>query len=73
MSQIAIWTALTVIGGLFLLIGAQAFVYAQGNDTNGTYMANSTNSTGWTGNATTTSGEPDTTGNIAGIPTGDGG
>ena len=57
MSQIATWTALTVIGGLFLLIGAQAFVYAQGNDTSlgNTTMGNSTNSTTWAGNTTTTS------------------
>ena len=72
MSQIATWTALTVIGGLFLFIGAQAFVHAQGNDTSlgNTTMGNSTNSTGWTGHATTMSDHEDTTGSIAsGFPT----
>jgi hypothetical protein len=62
MSQIRIWMALTVIGGLFLLIGLQGFVYAQmSNDTsmmgNATMMGNMTNATSM-GNET---------GNISGV------
>lgn len=64
MSQIATWAALTVIGGLFLLIGVQPFVYAQGNDTS---MGNTTmgNSTTWAANATSAG---NMTGNISSIP-----
>jgi hypothetical protein len=55
--------ALAVIGGLFLLIGAQSSVYAQGaNDTS--MMGNATNATAWMGNATSTGNE---TGNISGV------
>jgi hypothetical protein len=78
MSRIAIWTALTVIVGLFLLIGVHAHAYAQdgnftsmGNATNATTLGNATNSTTM-GNTTTTSGELDQTGKTAGIPMGDG-
>jgi hypothetical protein len=63
MSQFRIWMALAVIGGLFLLIGAQSSVYAQGaNDTS--MMGNATNATAWMGNATSTGNE---TGNISGV------
>jgi hypothetical protein len=43
MSQIKIWMALAIFGGLFLLIGVQSLVYAQGNDTS--MMGNATNAT----------------------------
>jgi len=71
MSQIAIWTALTVIGGLFLLIGVQAFIYAQ--DSIDTSMGNATNATTWRGNATNASSELDLSGKIATGRNGDGG
>jgi hypothetical protein len=66
MSQIRIWMALAVIGGLFLLIGGQASVYAQGmNDTsmgNATMMGNATNATSMgneTGNISGVGGGPE--------------
>jgi len=43
MSQIKIWMALAIFGSLFLLIGVQSLVYAQGNDTS--MMGNATNAT----------------------------
>jgi hypothetical protein len=79
MSQIAIWTALVIIGGLFLLIGVQAFaqdknVTSMGNVTNmgNETLGNSTNSTGMA-NTTAMSSELEQSGSIAGIPGGDGG
>jgi hypothetical protein len=79
MSQIATWTAITLIAGLFLMIGVQSFIYAQdgnftstGNATNATTLGNLTNTT-TVGNTTITSGELDQSGGIAAIPTGDGG
>ena len=64
MSQIKIWMALTVLGGLFLLIGMQSLVYAQGNDTS--MMGNATNATGWMGNATNATSAGNMSGNISG-------
>ena len=64
MSQIKIWMALTILGGLFLLIGMQSLVYAQGNDTSA--MGNATNATGWMGNATNATSAGNMTGNISG-------
>jgi hypothetical protein len=79
MSQIAVWTALVIIGGLFLLVGVQAYaldknVTSMGNVTNmgNETLGNSTNSTAM-GNTTVTSEELEQTGSIATIPTGDGG
>ena len=44
MSQNKIWMAVTIIGGLFLLIGVQSMAYAQmPNDTS--MMGNATNAT----------------------------
>ena len=62
MSQIRIWMALAIIGGLFLLVGVQSMVYAQmSNDTSmmgkATLMGNATNATSM-GNQT---------GNISGL------
>ena len=69
MSQIRIWMALTVIGGLFLLVGAQSMVYAQmSNDTS--MMGNGTS---WAGNATNATGTGNETGNISGLTLGQGG
>jgi hypothetical protein len=66
MSQFRIWMALGVIGGLFLLIGAQTSVYAQGaNDTS--MMGNATNATAWMGNATNATSMDNETGNISGL------
>ncbi len=66
MSQIKIWMALTVIGGLFLLVGAQSLVFAQGaNDTS--MMGNATNATGWAANATNATSMANGTGNISGL------
>lgn len=63
MSQIRIWMALAVIGGLFLLIGVQSMVYAQmSNDTS--MMGNATTMMGNATNATSMGNE---TGNISGI------
>jgi hypothetical protein len=68
MSQIRILMALTVIGGLFLLIGVQSMAYAQ--DANDTAMiGNATNATAWMGNATSTGNG---TGNISGLGDRDG-
>jgi hypothetical protein len=64
MSQIKIWMALTILGGLFLLIGMQSLVYAQGNDTS--MMGNATNATGWMGNATNATSAGNMSGNISG-------
>jgi arginine deiminase len=65
MSQNKIWMALTIIGGLFLLIGLQSMAYAQiSNDTS--MMGNATNATGWMGNATNATSAGNTTGNISG-------
>jgi hypothetical protein len=68
MTQFRIWMALTIIGGLFLLIGAQTSVYAQeANDTSaamGAAAKNATNATAWMGNATSMGNE---TGNISGV------
>jgi hypothetical protein len=78
MSQIEIWTAFTIIGGLFLLIGAHAYaqdknVTSMGNVTNmeNATKGNSTNSTAM-GNTTTIGSELNQTGGI-GIRIGDGG
>jgi hypothetical protein len=65
MSQIKIWMALAIFGGLFLLIGVQSFVYAQGNDTS--MMGNATNATSWSANATNATSMANDTGNISGI------
>jgi len=62
MSQIKIWMALTILGGLFLLIGVQSLVYAQGNDTS--MMGNATS---WSANATNATSMGNDTGNISGI------
>ena len=65
MSQIKIWMALTIIGGLFLLIGVQSLVYAQGNDTS--MMGNATNASSMAGgNWTNATSEGNMTGNISG-------
>jgi len=64
MSQIKIWMALTVIGGLFLLVGVQSMAYAQGaNDT-----STMGNATSWTGNATNATDTGNMTGNISNVP-----
>jgi hypothetical protein len=66
MSQIKIWMALTLIGGLFLVIGVQTSAYAQWE--NGTAMAgNATNTTSWTANATNATSTGNETGNISGL------
>lgn len=66
MSQIRIWTALALIGGLFLVIGVQTFSFAQeANDT--LMMGNATNATSWTGNATNATSMDNETGNISGF------
>jgi hypothetical protein len=64
MSQIRIWMALAVIGGLFLLMGVQTYVYAQG--ANDTSMGNATTMMGNATNATSMGNE---TGNISGFGT----
>lgn len=57
--------ALALIGGLFLVIGAQTSVSAQmANDTS--MMGNATNATGWMGNATNATSAGNMTGNISG-------
>jgi hypothetical protein len=63
MSQFRIWMALAVIGGLFLLVGAQASVYAQ--EANDTSMMG--NATAWMGNATNATSMGNETGNISGL------
>jgi hypothetical protein len=72
MTQFRICMALTIIGGLFLLIGAQTSVYAQeANDTSaamGAAAKNATNATAWMGNATNATSTGNETGNISGIP-----
>jgi hypothetical protein len=68
--------ALTIIGGLFLLIGAQTSVYAQeANDTSaamGAAAKNATNATAWMGNATNATSTGNETGNISGLIPGEG-
>jgi hypothetical protein len=66
MSQFRIWIALAVIGGLFLLVGAQTSVYAQ--EANDTSMMG--NATAWMGNATNATSMGNETGNISGIGVG---
>lgn len=67
MSQTKIWMALALIGGLFLVIGAQISAYAQmGNDTS-MMMGNATNATGWSANSTNATSMDNQTGNISGI------
>jgi hypothetical protein len=59
--------ALALIGGLFLLIGAQTSVNAQGaNDTS--MMGNATNATAWMGNATNATDTGNMTGSISNVP-----
>ena len=70
MSQIKIWMALAIFGGLFLLIGVQSLVYAQGNDTSA--MGNATNATSWSANATNATSTGNDTGNISGFVPGEG-
>lgn len=65
MSQIKIWMALAIFGGLFLLIGVQSLVYAQGNDTSA--MGNATNATSWSANSTNATSLGNETGNISGL------
>jgi hypothetical protein len=65
MSQIKIWMALAIFGGLFLLIGVQSLVYAQGNDTSA--MGNATNATSWSANATNATSMGNDTGTISGL------
>ena len=65
MSQNKIWIAVTIIGGLFLLIGVQSIAYAQmPNDTS--MMGNATNATIMMGNATNATSAGNMTGNISG-------
>lgn len=65
MSQIRIWMALALIGGLFLVIGVQTSAYAQWE--NGTSMAgNATNATSMAANATNATSMDNATGNISG-------
>ena len=65
MSQNKIWMAVTIIGGLFLLIGVQSMAYAQmPNDTS--MMGNATNATSMMGNATNATSAGNMTGNISG-------
>lgn|GEM_PF-706220 len=65
MSQTKISMALTIIGGLFLLIGVQGMASAQmSNDTG--MMGNTTNATGWMGNSTNATSAGNMTGNISG-------
>jgi len=63
MSQFRIWMALAVIGGLFLLVGAQTSVYAQ--EANDTSMLG--NATAWLANATNATSMDNATGNISGL------
>jgi len=66
MSQIRIWMALAIIGGLSLLIGMQNLVYAQA--ANDTFMTgNATNATNWMGNATNATSAGNLTGNTSGL------
>jgi len=57
--------ALTVIGGLFLLIGLQSFVYAQMSNDTSMMGGNMTNATTM-GNMTNATSEGNMTGNISG-------
>ena len=57
--------AVTIIGGLFLLIGVQSMAYAQmPNDTS--TMGNATNATSMMGSATNATSAGNMTGNISG-------
>jgi hypothetical protein len=67
MSQIRIWMALTVIGGLFLLIGLQSFVYAQMSNDTSMMGGNMTNATPMMGNMTNATSMGNETGNISGV------
>ncbi|HJR48319.1 MAG TPA: hypothetical protein VJ799_09225 [Nitrososphaeraceae archaeon] len=71
MSQTKIWMALALIGGLFLVIGAQTSVSAQmANDTSaamGAAAENATNATSWSANATNATSMDNGTGNISGL------
>jgi hypothetical protein len=66
MSQYTIWMALAVIGGLFLLVGVQATVYAQMANESSMMMGNMTNASSMSGNSTNSTGEGNWTGNISG-------
>lgn len=76
MSKTKISMALALIGGLFLVIGLQTFVYAQeANDTSaamGAAAKNATNATAWMGNATNATSTGNETGNISGLIPGEG-
>ena len=63
MSQIKIWMALALIGGLFLMTGALTQGVVFGMSHNASMATNMTNATGMMGNATSTGNE---TGNISG-------
>ena len=66
MSQTKIWMALALIGGLFLVIGAQASVSAQMAN-NASMMGNSTNATSMAGgNWTNATNEGNMSGSISG-------
>jgi hypothetical protein len=63
MSQIKIWIALSLMAGLFLLIGVQGSIYAQmSNETS--MMGNATGS--MSGNMTNSTSDLNMTGNISG-------
>lgn len=63
MSQTKIWIALSLMAGLFLLIGVQASIYAQmSNETS--MMGNATGMT--SGNMTNSTSDMNMTGNISG-------
>ena len=70
MSQIKIWMALALIGGLSIL-GVQTSVSAQmANDTSaamGAAAENATNATSWSANATNATSMGNDTGNISGL------
>ena len=68
MSQIRIWMALAVIGGLFLLMGVQTYVYAQGANDTSMMGGNMTNATTMMGNMTNATSMGNETGNISGLP-----
>ena len=64
MSQLKIWMALTILGGLMLMTAVSVISYAQ--MANETSMGNMTNATSMGGNATNSTGEGNWTGNISG-------
>ena len=76
MSQIRNTMTLSIIGGLFLLIGFQGLAYAQeANDTSmvdTSMLGNATNATAMMGNATNATSMDNTTGNISGLGDRDG-